>query len=119
MKPFLPLISVFTLAACAGAGSAWVKDGASEDQVRADQAARRTQVEGRLIGRSESYTRDIRSSTRGGREDTRSIVSESRDRSASLCIRYGLGSMHGGVRRRPSEALSSQQRRRYTGNEMI
>lgn len=83
MKPVLPLIFVFALAACAGAGSAWVKDGANEDQVRADQAACRAQAEG-AIGRSESYTRDIRGSTRGGREDTRSIVSESRDRSAAL-----------------------------------
>lgn len=80
MKPVLPLIFVFALAACAGTGSAWVKEGASKEQVRADQAACRAQAEG-AIGRSESFTRDIRSSTRGGREDTRAIVSESRDRS--------------------------------------
>lgn len=79
MKPVLPLVFVFALAACAGTGAAWVKEGASEDQVRADQAACRAQAEG-AIGRSESFTRDIRSSTSGGREDTRSIVTESRDR---------------------------------------
>ena len=73
---------VFALAACAGTSAAWVKEGASKEQVRVDQAACRTQAEG-AIGRSESFTRDIRSSTRGGREDTRNIVSESRDRSAA------------------------------------
>jgi hypothetical protein len=80
MKPVLPLIFVLALAACGGTSAAWVKEGASKEQPRADRAACRTQAEG-AIGRSESFTRDIRSSTRGGREDTRSIVSESRDRS--------------------------------------
>jgi hypothetical protein len=80
MKPVLPLVFVFALAACGGTSAAWVKEGASKEQTRADQAACRTQAEG-AIGRSESFTRDIRSSTRGGREDTRSIVSESRDSS--------------------------------------
>ncbi|MEP4379478.1 MAG: hypothetical protein ABJ215_11910 [Alphaproteobacteria bacterium] len=79
MKPVLPLLFVFALAACAGTGAAWVKEGASEDQVRADQAACRAQAEG-AIGRNESFTRDIRSSTRGGREDTQAIVTETRDR---------------------------------------
>jgi hypothetical protein len=82
MKPVLPLIFVFALAACAGAGSAWVKEGASEDQVRADEVACRAQAEG-AIGRNESFTRDIRSATRGGREDTRRFVLESRDRSTA------------------------------------
>jgi len=79
MKPVLPLIFAFVLAACAGTSAAWVKEGASKEQVRADQAACRTQAES-AIGRSESFTRDIRSSTRGGREETREIVSETRDR---------------------------------------
>lgn len=82
MKPVLLLIIVFALAACGGTSAAWVKEGASQEQVRADQAACRSQAES-AIGRSESFTRDIRSSTRGGREDTRSIVSETRDRSAA------------------------------------
>tara|TARA_R110002110_G_scaffold284987_2_gene499270 strand:- start:35525 stop:35836 length:312 start_codon:yes stop_codon:yes gene_type:complete len=82
MKPVLPLMFVLALAACGGTSAAWVKEGAGPDQVRADQAACRTQAEG-AIGRSESFTRDIRSSTRGGREDTRAIVSESRDRKAA------------------------------------
>jgi hypothetical protein len=90
MKPVVPLIFVFALAACAGTGSAWVKEGASQDQVRADQAACRVQAEG-AIGRSESFTRDIRSSTRGGREDTRAIVSESRDRSKARSYESILG----------------------------
>ena len=79
MKPVLPLIFVFALAACGGTSAAWVKEGASKEQVRADQAACRAQAEG-AIGRSESFTRDIRGSTGGGREDTRTVVSESRDR---------------------------------------
>lgn len=78
MKSVLPLIFVLALAAC-GTGEAWVKEGASEDQVRADQAACRAQAESAL-GRSESFTRDIRGSTRGGREDTAAIVTETRDR---------------------------------------
>ena len=82
MKHVLPLIFVLALAACGGPSAAWVKEGASQEQVRADQAACRSQAEG-AIGRSESFTRDIRSSTRGGREDTRAIVSESRDRNAA------------------------------------
>lgn len=80
MKSVLPLIFVFALTACGG--SAWVKEGASKEQLRADQAACRAQADS-AIGRSESFTRDIRSSTRGGREDTRTIVSESRDRSTA------------------------------------
>ncbi|MDA0785262.1 MAG: hypothetical protein O3B37_03135 [Proteobacteria bacterium] len=79
MKSVLPLMFVFALAACAGTSSAWVKEGASKEQLRADQAACRAQADS-AIGRSESFTRDIRSSTRGGREDTSAIVSESRDR---------------------------------------
>ena len=82
MKPVLPLMFVFALAACAGTSAAWVKEGASKEQVRVDQAACRAQAEG-AIGRSESFTRDIRSSTRGGREDTRSIVTETRDRNTA------------------------------------
>lgn len=82
MKPVLPLIFVFALAACGGTSAAWVKEGAGKDQVRADQAACRTQAEG-AIGRSESFTRDIRNSTRGGRDETRTLVTESRDRSAA------------------------------------
>ena len=79
MKPVLPLIFVLSLAACGGTSAAWVKEGASQEQMRADLAACRSQAES-AIGRNESFTRDIRSSTRGGREDTRSIVSETRDR---------------------------------------
>ena len=82
MKPVLLLMFVLALAACSGTGAAWVKEGAGKDQVRADQAACRAQAEG-AIGRSESFTRDIRGSTGGGREDTRAIVSESRDRRAA------------------------------------
>ena len=82
MKPVLLLMFVLALAACSGKGAAWVKEGAGKDQVRADQAACRTQAEG-AIGRNESFTRDIRNSTSGGREDTRAIVSESRDRRAA------------------------------------
>lgn len=79
MKSVLPLMFVFALAACGGTSAAWVKEGASEEQLRADRAACRAQAES-AIGRSESFTRDIRGSTGGGREDTRAIVSESRDR---------------------------------------
>ncbi len=82
MKTVLPLIFVLSLAACGGTSAAWVKEGASQEQVRADQAACRRQAES-AMGRNESFTRDIRGSTRGGREDTRSIISESRDRSAA------------------------------------
>lgn len=79
MKLALPLIFVLALAACGGTGAAWVKEGASEEQVRADQAACRAQAKS-AIGRSESFTRDIRGSTRDGREETRAIVTETRDR---------------------------------------
>ncbi len=79
MKNALPLIFVLALAACGGTGAAWVNEGASKEQVRADQAACRAQAES-TIERSESFTRDIRGSTRGGREETRAIVTETRDR---------------------------------------
>ena len=82
MRRCLPLMFVTALAACGGTGAAWVKEGASEERVRADQAACRAQAES-AIGRSESFTRDIRGSTRGGREDTRAIVSDTRDRKVS------------------------------------
>ena len=35
MKPVLPLIFVFALAACGGTSAAWVKEGASKEQVSA------------------------------------------------------------------------------------
>lgn len=82
MKPVLPLIFVLSLAACGGTSATWVKEGANQEKLRADQAACRSQAE-TAIGRNDSFTRDITGSTRGGREDTRSIVSESRDRSAA------------------------------------
>ena len=90
MKTVLPLIFVLAVAACGGTSAAWVKDGASEEQVRADQAACRAQAESAL-GRSESFTRDIRGSTRGGREDTRAIVSETRDRKVARSFEQVFG----------------------------
>lgn len=77
-KFLLPMTFALALAACGGASAVWVKDGATEEQIRADQAACRAQAE-RALGPSESFTRDIRDSTRGGREDTREIISSTRD----------------------------------------
>lgn len=82
LKPMVPLLFLCALAACAGTGAGWVKEGASEDQVRADQTACRRSVE-RATARTENVTQDIRSANRGGREDTRAVVESSRDYKAA------------------------------------
>ncbi|MBO21902.1 MAG: hypothetical protein CMM26_05950 [Rhodospirillaceae bacterium] len=90
MKSVLPLSLVLALAACGGKSAVWVKEDAGEAQVRADQAACRAQVE-RALGRTESFTRDIRGSTRGGLEETRTIVSASRDRKVARSLNQMFG----------------------------
>lgn len=100
LKTTIPLLVVLMLAACGGASSAWVKEGATEDQAKADQSACRRSVE-RASGRNENVTRDIRSGSRGGREDTRAFVQDTRDLKAARsydrlftqCMR-GLGYTH-------------------------
>ncbi len=100
LKSIIPVLFLFALAACAGTGAAWVKEGASEDQVRADQTACRRSVE-RATARSENVTQDIRSADRGGRSDTRAVVESTRDYKAARnydrlfarCMR-GLGYTH-------------------------
>ncbi|MBO6784756.1 MAG: hypothetical protein JJ899_15995, partial [Alphaproteobacteria bacterium] len=49
-----------------------------EDQLRADQLSCRRSAE-RATARNEDVTRDIRSSIRGGRDDTRAFVEDTRD----------------------------------------
>ena len=77
-RTLLPVFFLLALAACSGPSTNWVKQGATEAQVRADQTACRRAAE-RAGGRNENVTRDIRSVSRGGREDTRAIVNSTRD----------------------------------------
>tara|TARA_A100001037_G_C15123093_1_gene624861 strand:+ start:905 stop:1222 length:318 start_codon:yes stop_codon:yes gene_type:complete len=78
IKFLLPMTFALALAACGGTSAAWVKEGASPEQMRADQSACRSQAE-RALGPSERFTDDIRGTTRGGRAETRQIVSSTRD----------------------------------------
>lgn len=79
MKASAPVLFLLTLAACAGASSSWMKSGATEVQIRADQQSCRASAE-RSGGRNLDVTRDIRGgSISGGRDDTRAFVESSRD----------------------------------------
>ncbi|HCP00900.1 MAG: hypothetical protein CL573_05630 [Alphaproteobacteria bacterium] len=82
MKVIFLLVLFLSLAACAGGRVSWLKEGMNKEQVRTDQSACRAQAE-RGLGRSERFIRDIRGSTRGGHEETRSIVSKFRDHRAA------------------------------------
>lgn len=100
MKTTIPILLLLTLTACSGASTAWVKKGANEDQVSADQLSCRRSAE-RATSRNDHITSDIRSSIPGGRQDTRAIVEETRnykasrnyDRLFARCMR-GLGYTH-------------------------
>lgn len=100
LKSIIPVLFLAALAACAGSGAAWVKEGASEDQARADQRACRQSVE-RANARTANVTQDIRSANRGGRDDTRAVIESTRDYKAARnydrlfarCMR-GLGYTH-------------------------
>lgn len=100
MKTILPILMLLVLTACSGASTSWVKKGADEDQVRADQLSCRRSAE-RATSRNDNITSDIRSTIPGGRSDTRAIVEETRDLRAARdfdrlfarCMR-GLGYTH-------------------------
>ena len=91
----LPFVVAAGLAACSSSGGAWVKAGADEDQVRADQISCRRSSE-RATGRNDAVTRDIRTSIPGGRDDTRAFVEDTRDlRSAKAYERLFAQCMRG------------------------
>ena len=78
MKTTIPVLLLLALVGCSGASTAWVKKGANEDQIRADQLSCRRSAE-RATSRNDNITRDIRSSIPGGRNDTRAVIEETRD----------------------------------------
>jgi hypothetical protein len=100
MKTISAIFLLLTLAACSGASINWVKPGATEDQLRADQLSCRNTAE-RATARNENVTRDIRTTIPGGRDDTRALVQSTRDLKAARnferlfaqCMR-GLGYTH-------------------------
>jgi hypothetical protein len=100
MKTISAIFLLLTLAACSGASTNWVKPGATEDQLRADQLSCRNTAE-RATARNENVTRDIRTTIPGGRDDTRALVQSTRDLKAARnferlfaqCMR-GLGYTH-------------------------
>ena len=71
-----PVLISLTLAACSGVSASWVKQGASEERVRADNATCRAEAE-QAYGRTANISRDIQASR------PRSLVDVD-DRSAEL-----------------------------------
>lgn len=100
MKTTIPVLLLLALTACSGASTNWVKKGADQNQVRADQLSCRRSAE-RATSRNDNITSDIRSTIPGGRDDIRANVERTRDlksarnfdRLFTRCMR-GLGYTH-------------------------
>lgn len=72
------LAAVLALAACTAGSADFVKAGATREQVRADNAACRDEVEARY-GRAADISHDINAAQSHAREDTSRLVRETRD----------------------------------------
>lgn len=57
----MPVVLAVSLAACTGISADWVKPGAGEQQIRADNAACRTEAD-KVFGRTANITHDIEAS---------------------------------------------------------
>ena len=72
------LLGALALTACAGVSADFVKAGATKQQVRADNAACRTETEAR-VGRDSDITHDIRVGSSRGSEDSSRLLRLTRD----------------------------------------
>ena len=72
------LSAMLALAACAGVSADFVKEGATQEQVRADNAACRGETEAR-VGRDSDITHDIRLGGLRGSADSTRLLEQTRD----------------------------------------
>ena len=72
------LLGVLTLAACAGVSADFFKAGATREQIRADNAACRTETEAR-VGRDSDITHDIRVGSSRRTSDSSRLFEQTRD----------------------------------------
>ena len=72
------LSAVLVVAACAGVSADFVKDGASKEQIRADNATCRSETEAR-VGRDSDITHDIRVGGSRGSSDPTRLLERTRD----------------------------------------
>ena len=69
---------VLAVMACAGVSADFVKPGATKEQIRADNAACRTEADAQA-GREADISRDIRGTGRRGPSDQRQLLEQTRD----------------------------------------
>lgn len=79
------LLATIALTACAGVSADFVKEGATKEQIRADNAACRTETEAR-VGRDSDITHDIRSGSSRSGSDSTQLLWQTRD--AGVARRY-------------------------------
>jgi hypothetical protein len=76
--PFGLLLAALALAACAGVSADFVKEGATKDEIRADNAACRAETEA-LVGRESDITHDIRVGSSRTSADSTRLLETTRD----------------------------------------
>ncbi|NNE84433.1 MAG: hypothetical protein HKN28_10740 [Alphaproteobacteria bacterium] len=72
------LAGALGLAACAGVSADFTKEGVTKEQIRADNAACRTETEAR-VGRDSDITHDIRVGDSRGSQDSSQLLRQTRD----------------------------------------
>ena len=72
------LPAILVLAACSGVSADFVKEGATKEQIRADNAACRSETEAR-VGRDSDITHDIRVGDSRGAADSTRLFERTRD----------------------------------------
>lgn len=72
------LFAAVVLPACAGVSADWVKEGATKEEIRADNAACRAEVEA-VVGREADITHDIRVGRAGTASEVNELVEQTRD----------------------------------------
>lgn len=72
------LLAALGVAACAGVSADFVKEGATQEQVRADNAACRGETEAR-VGRDSDITHDIRIGNSRNTQDSSRLLQQTRD----------------------------------------
>ena len=77
-KLFGPLLGALAVAACAGVSADFVKEGATNEQIRADNASCRSATEAR-VGRDSNITHDIRVGSSRRSEDSSRLLQRTRD----------------------------------------
>ena len=78
---FSLLLAALGVAACAGVSADFVKQGATREQIRADNAACRSDTEAR-VGRDSDITHDIRVGDSRNAQDSSRLFQQTRDAGA-------------------------------------